>query len=131
MNDNIIAKHELLKIMSKNNKSAGDIKCAVVSLFFDYKDEYEMGIFLGKHEYHEPYEGSKYLVLKDGHTQAELDEFLQQLDVEYNNGFGGQNLFGYVMFHDESWLERNEYDGSEWWEYKKFFIPEQCKRINN
>lgn len=131
MTDGKNAREELLKMMKDNGKSTGDIKCAVISLRFDYTDEYDMNIFLGKNKYHELDERAKYLVLKDGHTQAEFDEFLRQLDDEYWDGFGGQELYGYVMFHDESWLERHEYDGSEWWEYKKFFIPEQCKRINN
>ena len=122
------AKEELLRIMSVNGKGLGDIKCAVVSLMFDYTDEYNMNIFLGKNIYREPNEKAKYLVLKQGYAQDLLDDFITELDVEYFEGFGGQELFGYVMFNDESWLERHEYDGSEWWEYKKFFIPEQCKQ---
>lgn len=42
---------------------------------------------------------------------------LEKLDVVYNNGFGSQQLFGYVLFNDNTWLSRHEYDGSEWWEY--------------
>ena len=37
---------------------------------------------------------------------------------EYSSGFGLQELYGYVVFKDNTWLERGEYDGSEWWEYK-------------
>ena len=44
---------------------------------------------------------------------------VSQLDFNYDSGFGGQELFGYVVFKDKTWLERGEYDGSEWWEYKK------------
>ena len=121
MIDEIInAGEELLKQLVSNGKTIGDIKCAVISLNYNFNNEY-----------HKPNENDKLFVLKDGHTQAELEAFMKQLDVEYDNSFGCQELFGYVMFHDESWLERNEYDGSEWWEYKKFFIPEECKRINN
>lgn len=125
------AREELLGKMKDNGKNTCDIKCAVVSLMFDYTDEYYMNIFLGNNIYKTPDEKAKYLVLKDGYTQEELEEFLLQLDTEYYSGFGGQDLYGYVMFNDESWLERHEYDGSEWWEYKKFFIPEQCKRLND
>ena len=42
---------------------------------------------------------------------------LEKLDVAYDNGFGCQQLFGYVLFNDNTWLSRHEYDGSEWWEY--------------
>jgi hypothetical protein len=45
--------------------------------------------------------------------------YLDELDFRYDSGFGGQELFGYVVFDDNSWLERHEYDGSEWWEYKQ------------
>ena len=45
---------------------------------------------------------------------------LEQLDFNYDDGFGGQELYGYVLLDDQDWLERHEYDGSEWWEYKKY-----------
>jgi hypothetical protein len=131
MTDGKNALEELVKIMKDNGKNMGDIKCAVVSLRFDYTDEYNMNIFLGKNMYRKPDEKAKYLVLKEGYTQDLLNDFIMELDDEYWDGFGGQELYGYVMFNDDSWLERHEYDGSEWWEYKKFFIPEQCKRITD
>ena len=40
------------------------------------------------------------------------------LDVEYNTGYGGQELFGNIWYEDGTWSERGEYDGSEWWEHK-------------
>jgi len=43
---------------------------------------------------------------------------LALLDREYDDGFGGQELDGTIVFKDGTWLERGEYDGSEWWEYK-------------
>jgi len=47
-----------------------------------------------------------------------LDDVLPQLDFEYDEGYGGQELFGNVWYTDGTWSERGEYDGSEWWEYK-------------
>ena len=44
---------------------------------------------------------------------------LDAINVDYNNGYGYQQLFGYVLFDDGTWLSRGEYDGSEWWEYNK------------
>jgi len=38
-------------------------------------------------------------------------------DIEYNDSYGTQHLEGLVIFNDASWLQRGEYDGSEWWEY--------------
>lgn len=48
-----------------------------------------------------------------------LDEVLPGLDFDYDSGYGGQELFGHVWYTDGTWSERGEYDGSEWWEYKK------------
>ena len=55
--------------------------------------------------------------------KGDLEEVLPLLDFEYNNGYGGQELFGYIWYTDGTWSERGKYDGSEWWEYKK--RPEQ------
>lgn len=123
-----IVKKDLLEAIAQSGHKESDIKCAVLSIQFNYAEDYEMKIYRGENEYHEKPDSWKYLVLKEGYTQEELQTFIDETDVEYDTGFGGQELYGYVMFHDESWLERHEYDGSEWWEFKKFFIPEQCKR---
>ena len=38
----------------------------------------------------------------------------------YDNGFGAREVPNVlIVFKDNSWMERNEYDGSEWWEYMK------------
>lgn len=59
---------------------------------------------------------------------AEWAKFAEDLQFEYDDGYGTQNLFGTVWFNDGSWLERGEYDGSEWWEYKSVpVIPEELK----
>lgn len=42
---------------------------------------------------------------------------LSSLDFEYDNGFGSQHLYGTILFKDNTWLSREEYDGSEWWHY--------------
>ena len=46
-----------------------------------------------------------------------LDELLEKLDFDYDDGYGGQNLMGYIWYTDGSWSQRGEYDGSEWWEH--------------
>ena len=121
-------KNELLKIIAENGHKIEDIYCAVLSVHFDYKDEYQLRCFLKDNvSWLFKDDNMKYLILKEGYSQEQLKTFINETDVEYNDGFGGQELYGYVMFSDNSWLERNEYDGSEWWEFKKFFIPEQCK----
>lgn len=48
--------------------------------------------------------------------------------ITYDNGFGRQELLGTIWFCDESWAERAEYDGSEWWEYHSSpEIPEKLQ----
>ena len=49
--------------------------------------------------------------------EGDLESVLTQLDFEYDSGYGGQNLFGYIWYKDGAWSERGEYDGSEWWEH--------------
>ena len=75
---------------------------------------------------------TKHWCLKIGYTKNEYEQFLNSLDIEYDNGFGCQHLFGTVWFDDNTWLERDEYDGSEWWILKKFpEIPEHLMLKNN
>ena len=81
------------------------IECAQIQAFLDYDDMGD-GIFKIN------------LNLKQGATVAELQSFLSALDFNYDNGYGGQNLFGIVWLNDGTWLERGEYDGSEWWEHR-------------
>lgn len=67
-------------------------------------------------------------VLKQGHTQEDLDKFIDSLDFEYYDGYGSQELHGTVWFKNGLWATREEYDGSEWWAlYKRPEIPEELK----
>ena len=47
-------------------------------------------------------------------------EFAAQANKNYDNGFGGTEVLEVTMIVGKDfWLERHEYDGSEWWEYKE------------
>lgn len=48
-------------------------------------------------------------------------EFLKIIAyIEYDNSFGNAEINPrLVIVGDTWWLERAEYDGSEWWEYKE------------
>lgn len=48
-----------------------------------------------------------------------MKKFLQDKYAYYDNWWGSQELYWEIVFKDKTWLERGEYDGSEWWEYKK------------
>ena len=92
-------KNETLRILEENDKDFTYIKWAV--LFIDFGDSY------------------KDIILPPNYTKEDLDKFINNIDFDYDDGFGGQEVFGKIMLVTDSWLERNEYDGSEWWEYKR------------
>ncbi len=95
------------ELLSKLNGRV--IKCASIYYGNEYDDD------------------RKHFILKIGYTNKEYDDFINSLDFEYDDGYGGQELFGCVWFND-SWLERGEYDGSEWWNDKKYpDIPKELK----
>lgn len=49
----------------------------------------------------------------------ELDKFKEIFNVNYDNGFGAPEIAeDLLVVGDDWWLERHEYDGSEWWEFK-------------
>lgn len=54
------------------------------------------------------------------------DEFVKQAkNIEYDNSYGIQEIpADLVVAGADWWLERAEYDGAEWWQYKTF--PTMC-----
>jgi len=66
--------------------------------------------------------------LKLSHSERDLNAFLFSLDFKYDNGYGGQNLFGTIWYEDGTFSQRGEYDGAEWWEYVAVpEIPDELK----
>lgn len=68
-----------------------------------------------------------------GTSECEYICDLQQLlNVNYDNGFGGHEIpLDFILVGDDFWLERHEYDGSEWWEYKSMpKKPEKMKTVS-
>jgi len=65
------------------------------------------------------------------------------LDRNYDSGFGNQVLFGTIFCDNGVWMDRGEYDGSEWWITNKYpdlidyfdksdiVKYERLKKINN
>ena len=76
------------------------IKCAYIQ-FMDYLED-----------------GEKFS-LTTGYTDDEYKQFLSDIDRNYNNGYGSQQIDGMIWYEDGTWTTRGEYDGSEWWEYNK------------
>ncbi len=62
---------------------------------------------------------------KTGH-QCTWDQFKKIADFEYDNGFGSAGIAMdlIIVFGDAQQMTRNEYDGSEGWDYTtKFALP--------
>lgn len=59
----------------------------------------------------------KEALLKPEFSKTDLEQFIADVENmgDYDYGFGQQELFGVVAFKSDSWLERREYDGKEWW----------------
>jgi hypothetical protein len=69
--------------------------------------------------------------LTTGWGREDWDKFLSDLDFEYDNGWGSQNLFGTIWYVDGTWSTRHEYDGSEWYEYHVCPpIPKDLNRLD-
>lgn len=68
------------------------------------------------------------LWVSNGKIRLPIDAFLSVADRLYDSGFGNTEVFeDLVIVGDNWWLERAEYDGSEWWEFKA--LPHQPVRI--
>lgn len=55
----------------------------------------------------------------EGFEWCTWDEFAQSANYNYDSGYGDIEVSEYLkVVGDDWWLERHEYDGSEWWEFK-------------
>ena len=94
-----------------------------VKVFFHHKPTSNMAkdfinnVAFAKVQYGDGYYDDPIIAeLHSTRTEADEIKFLETLDsINYDNGYGGQELFGNIVFKDGTWLERGEYDGSEWW----------------
>ena len=114
MNTN--AKEELVNYITKLNVT---IKCAYIrqghdDYYFDNDEDKPLPI-----------------ILKENYNQKDYNDFLKALDFKYDSGYGGQELYGTVWLTNVTWLQRGEYDGSEWWEHMTMpEIYDECKQTN-
>lgn len=50
---------------------------------------------------------------------VDIERFIELANVEYDSGYGSPQVAQDLkIVGDNWWLERHEYDGSEWWEFK-------------
>lgn len=65
---------------------------------------------------------SKYDVqfVTDGQSYMSFEDFEELANFEYYDGYGGNEIkLNLKVVGYDFWLERHEYDGSEWWEFKQ------------
>ena len=72
----------------------------------------------------------------DGEYRINWDKFKKIGNIEYDAGYGLQEIDSelIVYFTDGSWLERVEYDGSEWWRHispLKYSMDEEYKDFDS
>lgn len=72
----------------------------------------------------------------DGNFAISWDDFTQIADIDYDSSFGHPEIATDLVVVGEGWwLEREEYDGSEWWEFKthpkQHSSPRSFSRVTN
>lgn len=75
-----------------------------------------------------------FIGLADTNVSMTWEEFQKRANFEYDDGYGTNEipLDLIIGFSDGSFLQRGEYDGSEWWEYiKPFKMPENCVYVES
>jgi hypothetical protein len=65
------------------------------------------------------HDNKPFWLLKVGYTDQDYKDFLEAINFRYDNDYGSQELGGTIWFEDGTYADRGEYDGSEWWEYRK------------
>lgn len=115
---NTNAKSEFLNHISFNKSK---VLCAVIQISTtdpsSEKDGYQSPLYL-------------HAELKRAYTKDDWDGFLNLIDVNYDSGYGEQELFGTIWYENGTWSERGEYDGSEWWSLNKCpDIPETLLNV--
>lgn len=64
-----------------------------------------------------------------GDENIPIESFFIKADREYDDGYGAAEVDrGLKIVGDDWWLERDEYDGSEWWVFKQ--IPRPNEKID-
>ena len=57
--------------------------------------------------------------IANGSVEIPIATFIDKANKEYDDGFGGTEVIeSLIVVGKDWWLERHEYDGSEWWEFK-------------
>ena len=76
-------------------------------------------------EYGKTFEDVKWIGTENFYV--DIDKFMELADTEYYCGYGRTEVaLDLIIVGSNWWLERAEYDGAEWWEFKQ--IPKKPKK---
>lgn len=65
----------------------------------------------------------------EGKARMSKRKFLKDANFDYDNGYGTAEIStALVIVGNNWWLERDEYDGKEWWEFKQ--LPQKPTLVN-
>lgn len=69
-------------------------------------------------------------VMAESFGRFTWDEFAEiAKETWYYAGYGGAQIApDLIVYGEDFWLERHEYDGSEWWEFKSQPNPDELER---
>jgi len=60
-----------------------------------------------------------FFIEQHGEKYTEISTMQDMKPITYDDGFGGQMVYGHIVFKDGTWIEREEYDGAESGEYEQ------------
>ena len=63
--------------------------------------------------------------------KSSWDDFCLKANFEYDDGYGSVEIArDLIVVGKDFWLERHDYDGSEWWEFKTMPVePEEVREL--
>jgi len=68
----------------------------------------------------------------DDNYSFSWDVFKEKANTDYDSGYGGSEVYiDLLIVGDGWWLERHEYDGAEWWEYKEQPVKPKREKTPN
>lgn len=88
------AKDELL---GEIKESGSTVKCALIDYGLSYAEEQAR------------------FALPVGYNEERYAKFIDSLDFDFDDSYGGRFLCGIVWLEDGSWLSRGVCAGSAWW----------------
>ena len=98
---------EIIGILEAHNKTIADIQYIICPKVYDFNSVYER------------------MHYNDKLYSININNFMEIAKrTNYDNGYGGNEIpLSLKIVGKDWWLERDEYDGSEWFEYKT--LPEK------